>query len=107
MFSVRQKREISSAIQKILRDTGHPELPTGEIQFTLHVYGAESWNWADIKNNGAVTSPSLNPWNELQDSAQPAPHPDTVRLEALIAAAKKVAAYDWRTSGYSDLSVLR
>ena len=27
MFSVQQKRDISSKIQQILRDTGHPELP--------------------------------------------------------------------------------
>jgi hypothetical protein len=57
MFSVRQKREISDAVQKILKSTGHPELPDGEINFLLHVDGAESWSWADadIRNNGAVT----------------------------------------------------
>ena len=67
MFSVRQKREISEAVQKILRNTNHPELPTGEIQFSLHVDGAESWSWADIRNNGAVGEPGVNPWNEKQD----------------------------------------
>ena len=67
MFSVRQKREISDAVQRILRDTGHPELPDGEISFHLHVDGAESWSWADIKNNGAVTNPEINLWNECQD----------------------------------------
>jgi hypothetical protein len=67
MFSVRQKREIADAVQKILRDTNHPELPAGEIRFLLHVEGAESWSWADIRNNGAVTDPSINPWNEQQD----------------------------------------
>ena len=30
MFSVRQKREIADAVQKILRATNHPELPAGE-----------------------------------------------------------------------------
>jgi hypothetical protein len=69
MFSVRQKREIADAVQKILRDTNHPELPDGEIRFLLHVEGAESWSWADIRNNGAVTDPSINPWNEQQDHA--------------------------------------
>jgi len=68
MFSVRQKREISDAVQKILRDTGHPELPEGEIFFDLHVAGAEEWSWADIKNNGAVITPSANSWNEKQDA---------------------------------------
>lgn len=66
MFSVAQKRQISDAVQKILRDTNHPELPCGEIQFSLHVDGAESWSWADIRNNGAVTQPDVNPWNEFQ-----------------------------------------
>lgn len=67
MFSVQQKREIADAIQKILRETNHPELPKGEIQFNLHVLGAEHWSWADIRNNGAVTQPDVNPWNEKQD----------------------------------------
>ena len=69
MFSVRQKREIANAVQNVLRDTNHPELPSGEIQFYLHVNGAESWSWADIRNNGAVTQPGVNPWNERQDPA--------------------------------------
>ncbi len=70
MFSVQQKRDISEAVQKILRDTNHPELPSaGEITFRLNVAGAESWSWADIKNNGAVTNPSVNPHNEAQDPA--------------------------------------
>lgn len=68
MFSVRQKREIAEAVQRILRETNHPELPAGEISFLLHVDGAESWSWADIRNNGAVTEPGVNLHNELQDS---------------------------------------
>ena len=67
MFSVRQKREIAEAVQEILRATNHPELPSGEIQFSLHVDGAEAWSWADIRNNDAVTSPGVNPHNEAQD----------------------------------------
>lgn len=63
MFSIQQKREISEAVQQILRATNHPELPVGEIQFQLHVDGAESWSWAYIRNNGAITNPSVNPWN--------------------------------------------
>jgi len=68
MFSVNQKREISNKVQAILKETKHPELPDGEIQFKLHVDGAESWSWADIQNNGtfADKSPSVNPWNEAQ-----------------------------------------
>jgi len=51
-----------------LRETNHPELPEGEISFHLHVKGAESYSWADIKNNGAILNSEINPWNELQDS---------------------------------------
>jgi len=69
MFSVQQKRDISDAVQKILRATMHAELPvSGEISFLLHVDGAESWSWADIKNNGAVGDPGVNPHNELMAS---------------------------------------
>ena len=70
MFSVAQKRTISEAVQKVLRDTEHPELPKGEIVFFLHVEGAEMWSWADIRNNGAVDVPSVNPWNERQARAE-------------------------------------
>jgi len=69
MFSVQQKRDISDAVQKILRATAHPELPTtGEVSFLLHVDGAESWSFADIKNNAAVGDPGVNPHNELMAS---------------------------------------
>ena len=67
MFSIQQKRQISEAVQNILRATNHPELPEGEIQFMLHVDGKEGWSWVDIRNNGSVTNPSVNPWNEQQD----------------------------------------
>lgn len=67
MFSVRQKREIADAVQRILRDTNHPELPAGEIKFKLHVDGAQAYSWADIQNNGAVLNPTVNPHNERQD----------------------------------------
>lgn len=68
MFSVRQKQEIAEKVQAILRETGHQELPDGEISFHLHVDGAEAWSWADIKNNGAVPVPSVNPHNEALDA---------------------------------------
>ena len=67
MFSVREKRDISEKVQKILRETNHPELPDGEVQFCLHIDGAESWSWADIRNNGTVVDPTINPFNEMQD----------------------------------------
>ncbi|KKN11669.1 hypothetical protein LCGC14_1024210 [marine sediment metagenome] len=67
MFSVRQKREIADKVQKLLRETNHPELPEKEIEFSLYVDGKFDWSWADIKNNGAVAIPSVNPHNEMQD----------------------------------------
>jgi hypothetical protein len=67
MFSVRQKRDISDKIQKVLRETNHPELPEGEIQFMIHVNGSSPMSWAQIRNNGAVTEPDVNPHNEAQD----------------------------------------
>lgn len=67
MFSVQQKREISDAVQKILRATNHPELPESEIQFRIVVGGVEDWSYAIIQNNGAVPNPTVNPHNEEQD----------------------------------------
>ena len=74
MFSVQQKRAIADGVQKLLRETGHPELPEGEIQFDLHVRGADSWSWADIRNNAACRNPSVNPHNErMASQEQPDP----------------------------------
>lgn len=67
MFSVKQKRYIAEAVEQILRDTNHPELPQDEINFLLHVDGAEPWSYADIRNNSAIVIPTTNTWNELQD----------------------------------------
>jgi len=70
MFSLDQKQKISEAVQKILRDTNHPELPQSEIKFQLYVDGAENWSWAKIQNNGVYTKDnpsSVNPYNEMQD----------------------------------------
>ena len=69
MFSIRQKREIADKVQQILKETKHPELPEGEIKFSLHVEGAEYWSWADIRNNGAVETPDVNPWNERPEAS--------------------------------------
>lgn len=61
MFSVREKRDFADKIQKILRETNHPELSEGEIEFCLHIERAEYWPGTDIKNNGAVLNPEINP----------------------------------------------
>lgn len=72
MFSVQQKREIADAVQKILRDTGHPELPETEIQFELRVMNTYSspsstWTWALIRNNEAADRKEDNQHNERQN----------------------------------------
>lgn len=86
MFSVREKRMISEAVQQILRSTRHPELPDDEIRFQLVVRGKEEWSWADIRNNGAVPEPGVNPHNEAQDQGQIVTHfhanPKTGLMEA-------------------------
>jgi len=98
MFSVKQKRQIADAVQQILRETNHPELPAGEINFHLHVDGAESWSWADIKNNGAVTNPGVNPWNETHTIAfniQGLNWPPTLGDFTLVGPADNAGAWRW------------
>ena len=56
MFSVREKRAISDAVQIILRNTNHPELPKDEISFTLCVKGAAPPSYANIENNRSITT---------------------------------------------------
>ena len=100
MFSVRQKREIADKVQRILRETQHPELPQGEIPFLLHVDGAESWSWADIRNNGAVEKPGINPWNEAQGKVimtdlpeTSAPAPDELDIRKWLSTQKFAGDY--------------
>ena len=68
MFSVDQKKQLAASIEKLLLDIKHPEMPTEQPSFTLHVDGKESWSWADIKPNwmfGEANPPSVNPYNEV------------------------------------------
>ena len=58
MFSPKLKSEIANEIQKLLQSLDHDELPKGqEIQFILHVDGAECWSWANIRNNDSKFVP--------------------------------------------------
>ena len=57
MFSRKLKQQISEQVQAILQETGHDELPEGEIQFLLHVDGKEGWSWANIRNESAKDKP--------------------------------------------------
>jgi len=67
MFSVAQKRLISNAVEKVLLDLHHPEMPINRPKFHLRVEGAESWSWAEIDPNWVFDdahTPGINPWNE-------------------------------------------
>ena len=68
MFSLEQKKAIATAIEKVLLDVHHPEMPTERLKFHLHVDGKEAWSWADIEPNWTFENrtPGMNPWNELQ-----------------------------------------
>ena len=51
MLSTKVKQEVSMKVQAILQEIVDGELPlVGEISFILHVDGAESWSWANIRN---------------------------------------------------------
>ena len=84
MFSIDQKRKISDAVQKILKGTNHPELSKGEIKFHLHVEGAESWSWADIKNNESVPNPVTTNWNEKQHKMEDQMYTIIIKVVILI-----------------------
>ena len=68
MFSIAEKKKISAAVEKVLLEINHPEMPTDKAKFKLHVDGAEAWSFADIEPNwvyeekGSPVNP--NPWNE-------------------------------------------
>lgn len=69
MFSLKEKQFIAAELEKLLLSLNHPEMPKEKPVFTLHVDGAESWSWADIKPNhsfGPQGNPiGVNPWNEV------------------------------------------
>lgn len=75
MFSVRQKRDIADKVQKILRETGHPELPECEIPFRLQIKGANCMSWAEIKNNGAVVNPGMKHRTQIMPDPKLKPCP--------------------------------
>ena len=51
MFSMEEKKFLSTKIEKLLLGLNHPEMPKIRPEFKLHVDGAESWSWADIEPN--------------------------------------------------------
>lgn len=52
MLASQVKKELSEKIQALLQEVSDSELPKGEISFILHIDGAESWSWANIRNYG-------------------------------------------------------
>lgn len=60
MLSSEVKRYIANSVQAILQKVKDDELPEGEINFILHIDGAEDWSWANIRNNSARDAPVPN-----------------------------------------------
>ena len=67
MFSTSEKKQIADKIEKLLLKLNHPEMPKTKPEFSLHIDGKESWNWADIKPNWTFIEdniPGVNQFNE-------------------------------------------
>lgn len=68
MFSAEEKATIASAIEKVLIEIAHPEMPKEKVKFNLHVEGKESWSWANIVGNWEhkeMGKENPNSWNEV------------------------------------------
>lgn len=66
MFSIKEKQKIAEAIEKVLLEINHPEMPKKNPKFNLHVDGEESWSWADIEPNWMYEDKQVTTthWNE-------------------------------------------
>jgi|GEM_PF-4270899 len=66
MFSLEEKKKIADAVEKVLIEINHPEMPKDNPMFTLHVVGKKSWSYADILPNHTYkdTKPTITKWNE-------------------------------------------
>ncbi len=68
MFSKKEKQKIADAVEGVLLEIAHPEMPKERLSFELRVDGKETWSFALIVPNwvweeqGAVKN--QNPWNE-------------------------------------------
>jgi hypothetical protein len=69
MFSIKEKRLIAYAVERMLLELKHPEMPSEKPRFRLHIDGKEAWSWADIEPNwvfdDGIKDVSVNPWNEI------------------------------------------
>lgn len=66
MFSLKEKQKIAEAVEKVLLEINHPEMPKERPLFSLHVMGKEQWSFADIEPNWVyeVKKPKTTEWNE-------------------------------------------
>ncbi len=67
MFSMEEKKKIAEAVEKLLLELDHPEMPKEKPLFKLLVSGKEGWSYADIRPNWTFNEdhkPGVNPWNE-------------------------------------------
>lgn len=68
MFSAEEKRRIAAAVENILLEINHPEMPKENPAFHLRVQGRAEWSFADIEPNwvyeakGSPENP--NSWDE-------------------------------------------
>jgi hypothetical protein len=69
MFSLEEKKKISDAVEKVLLEINHPEMPEEKPKFMLHVGGLEDWSFANISPNWTYdenNKPTTTAWNEWQ-----------------------------------------
>lgn len=68
MFSQEEKQKIAEAVENVLKDLHHPEMPLFNLDFELRVNGQFHWSYATILPNwkfGPSNPPVVNQWNEL------------------------------------------
>lgn len=68
MFSMEEKKKIADAVEKVLLELNHPEMPKEKPNFTLLVKGKEEWSYAEIKPNwtfGPNNPVTGRLWNEI------------------------------------------
>lgn len=73
MFSVEQKHKIADAVEKVLLELNHSEMPKEKMRFSLHVDGIELWSFADILPNWTFDNknpPQTTDWNEREDACK-------------------------------------
>lgn len=66
MFSREEKNKIAQAVEELLLNLNHPEMPKEKPRFILHIDGKEGWSWANIKPNWTYEDkePTTTNWNE-------------------------------------------